>query len=370
MDIEKEEKGQKSRVSLYLEKEKTHEIDDMRLLMALDGRNMRSVPEFTDMIDAIIYYAYRKTFPKVDTLLLKEFISNPSVNLSEKDPDPFLDALENSNVKSPYSDAIKGYDAKIYILKEDYKALIDSSIININKEADLIIEYSEFIKKSIDFVLKNLTEKWSFFKSIYIGNLYGFSPILSLKLSVLNENDETSYTEITQPELKQIKLLNSDFAIVNKLTELRQKARREYWDSESQYRFLRNSLLRERGLFKSILWDFNYGDAFYGYAYSKLYLYGVFKNIEIFTEQLEYNQMFSQIMRETTKYKFINENTGKVKLKKEALLTHALGEFIQDLYKLNDIAQFSLMFDISEAQDIEKIMNELRKRAKELFNKT
>jgi len=368
MDIEKGEKGQKSRVSLYLEKEKTHEIDDMRLLMALDGRNMRSVPEFTDMIDAIIYYAYRKTFPKVDRLLLKEFISNPSVDLSEKDSDPFLNALENSNIKSPYSDAIKGYDAKIYILKEDYKALIDSSIININKEADLIIEYSEFIKKSIDFVLKNLTEKWSFFESIYIGNLYGFSPILSLKLSMLNENDEISYMEITQSELKQIKLLNSDFAIVNKLTELKQRARK-LWDIEDQSIFLRNFLLKERGLFKSILWDFNYGDAFYGYIYSKLYLYGAFKNIENFIEKLEYNQIFQRVMWKKTKYKFTDGNTGKIKLKKESLLTHALDEFTKDLYKLHNIAQLSLMFDINEAQDIKSILNEIRKKASELFGK-
>jgi len=369
MDIEKEEKGQKSRVSLYLEKEKTHEIDDMRLLMALDGRNMRSVSEFTNMIDAIIYYAYRKTFPRVDRLLLKEFISNPSVNLSEKNQDPFFDALENSNVKNPYSDVIKGYDAKIYILKEDYKALIDSSIININKEADLIIEYSDFIKKSIDFMLKNPTEKWNFFKSIYIGNLYGFSPILSLKLSMLNENDEISYMEITQPELKQIKLVNSDFAIVNKLTKLKQSARK-FRSGEDQYRFLRDFLLKERGLLKSILWDFNYGDAFYGYAYSKLYLYGNFKNIENFIEQLEYRDMFTRVMWKKTKYKFTDGNKGKIKLQKETLLTYALDEFTKDLYKLHNIAQVSLMFDIDEAQDIKNIMNEIRKKASESFNKT
>jgi len=369
MDIEKGEKGQKSRVSLYLEKEKTHEIDDMRLLMALDGRNMSSVPEFTNIIDAIIYYAYRKTFPKVDRLLLKEFISNPSVDVSEKDSDPLVEALENNITKSPYSDIIKGYDAKIYILKEDYKALIDSSVININKEADLIIEYSDFIKKSIDFVLKNLTEKWSFFKSIYIGNLYGFSPILSLKLSMLNENDEISYMEITQPELKQIKLVNSDFAIVNKLTKLIQSARKIF-GGDDQYKFLRDFLLKERGLFKSILWDFNYGDAFYGYAYSKLYLYGTFKNIENYIEQLEYRQMFTRVMWKKTKYKFTDGNKGKIKLRKETLLTYALDEFTKDLYKLHNIAQLSLMFDINEAQDIKSIMNEIRKKASELFGQT
>jgi hypothetical protein len=161
--------------------------------------------------------------------------------------------------------------------------------------------------------------------------------------------------------LKQIKLLNSDFAIVNKLTELKQSARK-FWTNENQYFFLRNFLWKERGIFKSILWDFNYGDAFYGYAYSKLYLYGTFKNIENYIELLEYRDMFNGVMSKTTKYKFTDGNTGKIKLKKEALLTYVLNEFIQDLYKLHGIAQFSLMFDISEAQNIRKIMNELRKK--------
>jgi len=185
---------------------------------------------------------------------------------------------------------------------------------------------------------------------------------------MLNENDEISYMEITQPELKQIKLLNSDFAIVNKLTELKQSARK-FRTNENQYFFLRNFLWKERGIFKSILWDFNYGDAFNGYVYSKLYLYGTFKNIENFIEKLEY-RMFPQVMQKKTKYKFIDGNTGKTKLRKEALLTYALDEFTQDLYKLHNIAQVSLMFDINETQDIRKIMNEIRKKASELFGKT
>jgi len=72
--------------------------------------------------------------------------------------------------------------------------------------------------------------------------------------------------------------------------------------------------------------------------------------------------MFNGVMSKTTKYKFTDGNTGKIKLKKEALLTYVLNEFTQDLYKLHGIAQFSLMFDISESQNIRKIMNELRKK--------
>jgi len=79
--------------------------------------------------------------------------------------------------------------------------------------------------------------------------------------------------------------------------------------------------------------------------------------------------MFPQVMQKRTKYKFIDGNTGKTKLRKEALLTYALDEFTQDLYKLHNIAHVSLMFDINETQDIKNILNEIRKKASELFDK-
>jgi len=81
MEIEKGEKGARPRISLYLEKEVTHRIDDMRLLMAFNGGNMDSIPEFTDMIDALILFAYAYSYPEVKEIFLKEFISEKIMNL-------------------------------------------------------------------------------------------------------------------------------------------------------------------------------------------------------------------------------------------------------------------------------------------------
>jgi len=371
MENEKEEKELKPRISLYLEKEKIREIDDMRLLMAFNGGNMDSIPEFTDMIDALIVFAYRFSYPELQENFLKKFVSEKSSDHEQSvNKEEFSSYYEIfKEVEAPKYDIQTGYEAKLYNLKDPYRDLIERSITSIKNTAGLTVDYSTFIKKSIDFVFGHSASfllRWAFFKYIYIGGLYNLSPATSLKFALLNKNDYT-FKEITPLEIKQIKLLNSDSRIITELIRILGEIKDQ--DSRKQFDFLVDKFLKQKSSLKSILWNFNYVDAFFGYVYSVIYIVGSFKNIISFMEEIGLNDRINDILRSESLYKFTDASKGKIKMKKEADITGHLTSFIKDLQKFHSIAYSSLQFNVTDIGDLNKIVNELEKKASELSDK-
>jgi len=370
VEIEKEEKGARSRISLYIEKEKIKQIDDMRLLMALNGGNMESIPEFTDMIDALIIFSYVFSYPKIEERFLKQFTSEKSDNswkYEEEEPSLFYEIMEEQIGPKKY-EAPAGYIARMYSLKDKYRELIDRSIINIKETTSLTVNYSDFIKKSIEFVLDSSlfsTVKWPYFKYIYIGSLYNLSPETSLKFALFMDHNHIS-KEITSLEMKQIKLLNSDSRIITELIRILRETKD--LDNKKQFDFLVDKLLDQKDTLKSILWNFNYADAFFGYVYSLIYLVSSFKSIIGFMEEIGLNDRINEILRSESLYKFTDASKGKTKVKKEAIITWALTEFIKDLQKFHGIAQLSLQFDVNDVEKLNEIKDKLRKMGNELFN--
>lgn len=370
MEIEKEDKGARSRISLYIEKEKIKQIDDMRLLMALNGRNMESIPEFTDMIDALIILSYVFSYPKIEEGFLKKFTSQKSDNswkYEEEEPSLFYEIMEEQMGPKKY-EAPAGYIARMYSLKDKYRELIDRSIINIKETTGLTINYSEFIKKSIEFVLDPSLfspVKWPYFKYIYIGSLYNLSPATSLKFTLFMDHNHIS-KEITSLEMKQIKLLNSDSRIITELIRILKETKDE--NDKKQFDVLVDKLLDQKDSLKSILWDFNYVDAFFGYLYSLVYFIGSFKSIIDFMEEIGLNDRVNDSLRGESLYKFTDASKGKTKVKKQARITFALTEFIKDLQKFHGIAQLSLQFDVNDVEKLNEIKDKLRKIRNELFN--
>jgi len=371
MEIEKGEKEPRPRISLYLEKEVTHRIDDMRLLMTFNGGNMDSIPEFTDMIDALIVFAYRFSYPELQENFLKKFVSEKNSDheqsVNEEEFSSYYEIFKE--VEAPKYDIQTGYEAKLYNLKDPYRDLIERSITNIKNTTGLTVDYSTFIKKSIDFVFGHSASfllKWAFFKYIYIGGLYNLSPATSLKFALLNKNDYT-FKEITPLEIKQIKLLNSDSRIITELIKILREIKDQ--DSKKQFDFLVDKFLRQKNSLKSILWNFNYVDAFFGYVYSVIYLIGSFKSIISFMEEIALTNKINDILSSTSKYEFTDASKGKMKMKKEADITGHLTSFIKDLQRFHTIAYSSLQFNVTDIEDLNKIENELEKKANELFDK-
>ena len=371
MEIEKGEKEPRPRISLYLEKEVTHRIDDMRLLMTFNGGNMDSIPEFTDMIDALIVFAYRFSYPELQENFLKKFVSEKNSDheqsVNEEEFSSYYEIFKE--VEALKYDIQTGYEAKLYNLKDPYRDLIERSITNIKNTTGLTVDYSTFIKKSIDFVFGHSASfllKWAFFKYIYIGGLYNLSPATSLKFALLNKNDYT-FKEITPLEIKQIKLLNSDSRIITELIKILREIKDQ--DSKKQFDFLVDKFLRQKNSLKSILWNFNYVDAFFGYVYSVIYLIGSFKSIISFMEEIALTNKINDILSSTSKYEFTDASKGKMKMKKEADITGHLTSFIKDLQRFHTIAYSSLQFNVTDIEDLNKIENELEKKANELFDK-
>jgi len=371
MENEKEERELRPRISLYLEKEKIREIDDMRLLMVFNGGNMDSIPEFTDMIDALVVFAYRFSYPELQENFLKKFVSEKNSDheqsVNEEEFSSYYEIFKE--VEAPKYDIQTGYEAKLYNLKDPYRALIERSITSIKNTAGLTVDYSSFIKKSIDFVFESSASfllKWDFFKYIYIGGLYNLSPATSLKFALLNKNDYT-FQEIAPLEIKQIKLLNSDSQIITELIRILREIKDK--DDKKQFKFLLSKLLEQKDSLKSILWNFNYVDAFFGYVYSLIYLVSSFKSIIGFMEEIGLNDRINDILSSESLYKFTDASKGKTKMKKEAKITWALTEFIKDLQRFHTIAYSSLQFNVTDIGDFNKIVNELEKKASELFDK-
>jgi len=352
MDAERGEKTVKPRISLYLEKEKTHAIDDMRLLMALNGRNMDSILEFTDMIDAMIYYAYRNTFPKVNDLLLREFLSGTPSMIVEEKRDEILDILKDNEIEITRYQNLTGYDAKIYILKDYYRDLIEKSILNINKVNDTIIGYSDFIKKSIDFILKNDAIKLDFFLYIYIGNLYNFSTTTSLKIGLFNVEDDASYSEIIYPELKQLKLLNADNSIINELIKVIKRVRKIN-NPDRQYSSLINELEEKRGLLNSSLWNFNYVDTFYGYVYSDLYLIRNYRSLVNLLENMHIRNVMYRVKKTPVKQEIADLYDSDKKIKKTlTLLEMDLERYVRFLLRFHILSQLASEFNTKEFTEL------------------
>jgi len=361
MNGKKGEKIVKPRISLYLEKEKTHAIDDMRLLMALNGRNMDSILEFTDIIDAIIYYIYRKTVPEVNETLLGQFMQGAHNVIQEnKEETDLLNFLKSNEIEITRYHALTGYDAKIYILKDYYKDLIEKSILNINKKGDIIIEYPDFIKKSIDYIMRDEKTKLDFFTYIYVGNLYNFSPTMSLKIALFEPGDDFSYNEITYPELKQIKLLNSDSPVINELVKIITKIRK-ISNPGRQYDSLVSELQKKQGLLKSSLWNFNYVDAFYGLAYSYLYILGHFESLINFIENIDINDMVYKVLRDKVRDEGVNILDRKVK-RTLTLLEIDLEIFVENLTNFLNLSQLALQFNINELTELKEYKIEALKK--------
>jgi len=370
VEIEKEEKGARSRISLYIEKEKIKQIDDMRLLMALNGGNMESIPEFTDMIDALIILSYVLSYPKIEERFLKQFTSEKNYNswkYEEEEPNLFYEIMEEQTGAKKY-EAPAGYIARMYSLKDKYRELIDRSIINIKETTGLTVNYSEFIKKSIEFVLDPSLfspVKWPYFKYIYIGSLYNLSPATSLKFALFMNHNHIS-KEITSLEMKQIKLLNSDSRIITELIRILRETKDE--NNKKQFDVLVDKLLDQKDTLKSILWDFNYADAFFGYIYSLIYLVSSFNSIIDFMEEIGLSDKVNDILSSEYPFKYADMSKDKVKIKKQTRITFALTEFIKDLQKFHGIAQLSLQFDVNDVEKLNEIKDKLRKMGNELFN--
>ena len=362
MEIEKGEKGARPRISLYLEKEVTHRIDDMRLLMTFNGGNMDSIPEFTDMIDALILFAYADSYPEVNEIFLKKFTSEKN-----NEPGQFSDTEEFRSyyeifkeVEAPKYDIQTGYEAKLYNLKDPYRALIERSITSIKKTTGLAIDYSNFIKKSIDFVFGSSTPpwlKWLFFKYIYIGSLYNFSPATSIKFGKFKTFNRPLLEEITPLELKEIKLLNSDSKVLGELVTILVETRAK--KPEKQYDFLINELKTKKNLLKSILWDFNYSDAFYGFTYSSIYLLAPFKNIISFIEETSVGNKVNELLKGIYEEKDNNSNIFKKQTKRKAFLTENLEDFILAAADFHWLAQLVFEHNVNEASDLIKIIDEI-----------
>jgi len=372
MEVQEGEKVAKSRISLYIERSKIQKIDDMRFLMSLNGGNMESIPEFTDMIDALIIFSYAFSYPKIEERFLREFTSEKSDNswkYPEEEPSLFYEIIEEEIGAQKY-EAQTGYIARMYSLKDQYRNLVDRSIINIKETTGLTIDYSEFIKKSIEFVLDPSLfpfVKWPYFKYIYIGNLYNLSPATSLKFALFTDYDHIS-KEISPLEMKQIKLLNSDSRIITELIEILRETKDKH--NKDQFDFLVNKLLKQKDSLKSILWNFNYVGAFFGYVYSLIYLVSSFESIIDFMEEIGLNNRVNDILSSESLYKFTDASKGKTKMKKEAKITWALTEFIKDLQRFHGIAQFSLQFDVTDIEKLNTIKDKLTKIGNELFDKT
>jgi len=359
MEIEKGEKEPRPRISLYLEKEVTHKIDDMRLLMTFNGGNMDSIPEFTDMIDALILFAYAYSYPEVKEIFLKKFISEKN-----NEPGQFSDTEEFRSyyeifkeLEAPKYDIQTGYEAKLYNLKDPYRDLIERSITSIKKTTGLTIDYSNFIKKSIDFVFGSSAPpglKWLFFEYIYIGSLYNFSPATSIKLGSFNG---PLFKEITPLELKEIKLLNSDLKVFDELLTILGDA--EAKKPEKQYDFLVNELKAKKNLLKSILWDFNYSDAFYGYTYSSMYLLVSFKSIISFIEEINFGNKVNEILKGIYEEKDDNSNIFKKQTKRKTVLMGNLEDYISTLGRFHLLAQLIFKNNVNETSDLLKIMDEI-----------
>jgi len=361
MDPQKGEKIVKPRISLYLEKEKSHAIDDMRLLMALNGRNMDSIPEFTDMIDAIIYYAYRNTFPKLDSHFLRQFFPGiPSTIVDEKREDVFY-ILQNNEIEIREYQNLTGYNAKIYILKDYYRDLIGKSIANISEVNDTVIEFSDFIKKSIDFILKNETIKLDFFLYIYIGSLYNFSTTTSLKIGLFNAEDDASYSEIRYPELKQLKLLNADNSIINELIKVITRVKKIN-NPDRQYSSLIKELEEKRGLMNSSLWNFNYVDAFYGYVYSGQYLLR-YKSLINLLENMHLRNLMYRVSKTPVKIEITDLYDRNKKIKRT--LTHLemeLERYVRFLLRFHNLSQLASDFNAKELNELIEHKAEVRRK--------
>jgi len=361
VEIEKEEKGARSRISLYIEKEKIKQIDDMRFLMSLNGGNMDSIPEFTDMIDALIVFSFALSYPNINEYFLRQFTSErsntPNDISMEEGVNPIFDAIMGE-AEAPKYEIPVGYTARMYSLRDQYRNLMDKLIIKISETIGQTIDYSTFIKKSIDFLLDYslfARVKWRYFKYIYIGNLYNLSPATSIKFAMLHED---VLKEITPVEMKQIKLLNSDSKLVTELMKILINA--EGQGNKEQFDFLIDKFENQKNSLKSILWNFNYVDAFFGYLYSLMYFRSPFKNIISFIEEISLYSEISHLLSKPVEHVIRDTEKGETKKKKDTLIILVLEEFIKDITRFYAIANLSLKYNISDIEDFKKFFGELK----------
>ncbi|MEM3192368.1 MAG: hypothetical protein QW292_09805 [Candidatus Parvarchaeota archaeon] len=269
------EQKEKFRTSLYLDNETLSVLEDLRYLTSLDGRNMRAIPDFTDVVDGMVYFFYYMLcFGAEDTKvkMLRNLNEGSKIKIFEDRNSEII-----TNISGSYSyPQILDYESKVILLKESQKKVIDKIAEIAREEIELpeTFDYSEIIKKIILVIIGEKQLLLKFFDFLYIGNLYGLLPVTIIKLYSTESKRLISFED---SELKRIKFIRSDGPIISELHKIQEKMIKV--PIKKQPIKLENELFSARNRLSSMVSDFNYVDAFYGYILSLFYLVNGYKSL-------------------------------------------------------------------------------------------
>ncbi len=287
---------EKLRMSLYLNNENLSVLEDFRYLLGLDGRNLRSLPDFTDIIDGIVYYFYYRLNlgpEDIRTKLIQEFAKGLETKVLAY-PD-IEDALKEQN-RYPYPPSV-GYTSKIVLLKESQRKVIDKIIELINNDIEIseVQDYPEVVKKIVSLVLGEQTLIVGFFEIVYLGNLYGLLPITVMRLY---SDASQTLVPLEDWELKKIKFIRSDRSSISELHRIQNEI---YAVSlKKQASEMESKLFSARNQLWSLVSDFNYIDSFYGYVLSKFYFVNHYKSLTSLIVDISLNDILFKTLSKST----------------------------------------------------------------------
>ncbi|MEM0073127.1 MAG: hypothetical protein QW364_01395 [Thermoplasmatales archaeon] len=277
----------KLRMSLYLDNARLSVLDDLRYLAGLDGRGLRAVPDFTDVVDGMVYFFYYILCiapEDVKRAMLRKLFENSYDRIFEnKNSEIILDTPPNYSYRK-----MVGYTAKVTLLKSSQRKIIDEIIRMAGKEVVLseAQEYSELIKKIIMIIIEEEQLLLRFFDFSYIGNLYGLLPVTVIKLYSAKSK---RLIEFEDRELEKIEFIRSDYSKISELYEIKNKISKV--PLKEQPIKLKNELFSARNKLSSWVSDINYVDAFYGYILSVFYLANGYKSLTSLVTDIDTNDI-------------------------------------------------------------------------------
>ncbi|MEM3449095.1 MAG: hypothetical protein QXP38_09515 [Nitrososphaerota archaeon] len=292
LDAQKE----RLKLSLYLDNENLSVLEDLRYLTGLDGRGLRAVPDFTDVIDGLVYFFYYMLCIGAEDIkvkMLRKLIGNLDVKIFEDQNIEIISNIQDNNSYPP----IVGYTAKLVVFKESQKKIIDKIVEIANKEIEIPenFDYSELIKRIISIVIKEQQLLLSFFDFLYFGNLYGLLPVTTIKL-FLTESERLIPFE--DSELKRVKFIRSDNSVISELYRIQNEIAKV--PPKKQPDSLEKELFSSWSKLWSLVSDINYVDAFYGYILSKFYLVNQYKSLTSLITDISVNNILFETLSKLT----------------------------------------------------------------------
>jgi hypothetical protein len=347
---------EKTKLSLYLDSGLSKEIESIRALCLLDGRNLKAIPEFTSIIEGMTWFTYETLKSDKAPLVFRGFFAD--VKPGPESASGFINIESTLAYPKP-----EGYEAKNVILKSEQKEVIERVIKLLNEKGPtpLDVDYSTFIKKIAEIITSNKYLKVKFFTDVFIGNLYNLEPSTSVKVF-----ESPDHQDLSVSEMKQVKYIASDFIFINELNRIRKNLPDSWKDQTND---LIASLRERRNQLWSLIGNFNYADAFFGFLYGETYLYGNYKSLVSFIQDIDFNpEGLKHQLGQNYNERVITVHTQRSNKKiKERISLYVLQfeDFINRVSQLLGLGQISNQLGIHLGQDMDAIMKDIQKDAED-----